>query len=278
MSNKRYYWLKLNENFFEDDTVAWIEERENGKDYIIFYLKLCLKSLTDDGYLIRYVGEKLIPYDIKALSKLTNTDYDTVKVAMNLFLEVGIISQLDSGELYLNQINEMIGSETDAAQRKRKQRAREAKLETVNQEKLEMRDIVTEVSQEGHIEIEIEKEKELDKEIDIDKEIDSKDNKPTKKTRHKYGDNQNVLMTKEEHDKLSEKFPNDLEKRINNLSYYMASTGKSYKSHYMTIIAWARRDKETTQNKPLDLDNVFDETDNSDQWARWEERKNASNR
>ena len=278
MSNKRYYWLKLNENFFEDDTVAWIEEQDNGKDYIIFYLKLCLKSLTDDGYLIRYVGEKLIPYDVKALSKLTNTDYDTVRVAMNLFLEVGIISQLDSGELYLNQINEMIGSETDAAQRKRKQRAREAKLETVNQDKLEMRDNVTEVSQVGHTEIEIEKE--LDKEIDIDKEIDSKDNKQTKKTRHKYGDNQNVLMTKEEYDKLSEKFPNDLEKRINNLSYYMASTGKSYKSHYMTIIAWARRDKEktNTQNEPLDLDNVFDEMDNSDQWARWEERKNASNR
>ena len=105
-------------------------------------------------------------------------------------------------------------------------------------------------------------------------------NKQTKKTRHKYGDNQNVLMTKEEHDKLSEKFPNDLEKRINNLSYYMASTGKSYKSHYMTIIAWARRDKEntSTQNKPLDLDSVFDEKDNSDQWARLEERKNASNR
>ena len=108
----------------------------------------------------------------------------------------------------------------------------------------------------------------------------SYNNKQTKKTRHKYGDNQNVLMTKEEHDKLSEKFPNDLEKRINNLSYYMASTGKSYKSHYMTIIAWARRDKENinTQNKPLDLDNVFDEKDNSDQWARLEERKNARNR
>ena len=108
----------------------------------------------------------------------------------------------------------------------------------------------------------------------------SYNNKQTKKTRHKYGDNQNVLMTEDEYDKLIEKFPKDLEKRINNLSYYMASTGKSYKSHYMTIIAWARRDKEntSTQNKPLDLDNVFDETDNSDQWARLEARKNASNR
>ena len=112
----------------------------------------------------------------------------------------------------------------------------------------------------------------------INNTVNNTYNKQTKKTRHKYGDNQNVLMTQEEHDKLSEKFPNDLEKRINNLSYYMASTGKSYKSHYMTIIAWARRDKETTQNKPLDLDNVFDEKDNADQWARLEERKNASNR
>src|SRR5574344_134844 len=100
-SNKRYYWLKLNENFFEDDTIQWLEEQENGKEYVIFYLKLCLKSLKDDGSLIRYVGEKLIPYDVKALSKLTNTDYDTVKVAMNLFLGVGIISQLESGEIYI---------------------------------------------------------------------------------------------------------------------------------------------------------------------------------
>lgn len=167
MSNKRYYWLKLNENFFEDDTVAWIEEQENGKDYIIFYLKLCLKSLTDDGYLIRYVGEKLIPYDVKALSKLTNTDYDTVKVAMNLFLEVGIISQLDSGELYLNQINEMIGSETESAKRVRKHRL---KQETLQSNKLELQSNSDVIESNTEIDKEIEKELEIDKEIDIDKE------------------------------------------------------------------------------------------------------------
>lgn len=74
----------------------------------------------------------------------------------------------------------------------------------------------------------------------------------TNSARHKYGDNQNVLMTDDEHKKLSERFPNDLEKRINNLSYYMSSTGKSYKSHYMTIIAWARKDE---QNKPQQFQN-----------------------
>lgn len=125
---KRYYWLKLDEKFFEDDTIEWIEEQENGKDYVIFYLKLCLKSLKDEGKLIRYVGERLIPYDVKALAKLTNTPPDTVAVAMKLFLEIGLVSNLESGEIYLNQINEMIGTETDIAKRVRKHRTKQEAL------------------------------------------------------------------------------------------------------------------------------------------------------
>ena len=122
--NKRYYWLKLNESFFEDDTIAWLEEQENGKDYVIFYLKLALKSLQDEGRLIRYVGETLIPYDVKALAKLTNTPIDTVAIAIKIFVEIGLIARLDTGEIYLNQIDEMIGAETDVAKRVRKHRAK----------------------------------------------------------------------------------------------------------------------------------------------------------
>src|SRR5699024_374649 len=70
----------------------------------------------------------------------------------------------------MTQINEMIGSETDAARRKRKQRAREAKLETVKQEKLEVCDNVTEVSQGSHTEIDIEIDIEKDKELQQEKE------------------------------------------------------------------------------------------------------------
>lgn len=121
-TNKRYYWLKLNENFFEDDTISWIEEQENGKDYVIFYLKLVLKSLADEGVLVRYVGEKLIPYDVRALSRLTDTSADTVAVAMKLFLDIGLISRLDSGEIFINRIDEMIGTETDSARRMRRKR------------------------------------------------------------------------------------------------------------------------------------------------------------
>lgn len=122
--NKRYYWLKLDETFFEDDTMAWIEEQENGKDYLIFYLKLCLKSLKDDGKLIRYVGQTLMPYDIPALAKYTDTKVDTVAVAMKLFERIGLVEYLDTGEIYLAQIGELIGSETDVAKRVRKSRAR----------------------------------------------------------------------------------------------------------------------------------------------------------
>ena len=155
--NKKYYWLKLNENFFEDDTVAWLEEQENGKDYVIFYLKLCLKSLQDNGILIRYVGEKLIPYDVNALARLTDTKVDTVVVAMRLFNEIGLISKLDGGEIYMNQINEMIGSETDSAKRMRKLRARESVPSLCDNNVLKC-----------DTEIEIDKELEIDKDKEKD--------------------------------------------------------------------------------------------------------------
>ncbi|MDD7044344.1 MAG: phage replisome organizer N-terminal domain-containing protein [Peptoniphilaceae bacterium] len=124
--NKRYYWLKLPEDFYDDDTIQWIEDQENGAAYVNFYLKLLLKSLSDDGRLIRYVGQRLMPYDVKSLARLTNTDTDTVRVALELFVNIGLVERLETGELYMSQIDEMIGKETEAARRKRRYRARKA--------------------------------------------------------------------------------------------------------------------------------------------------------
>lgn len=67
--------------------------------------------------------------------------------------------------------------------------------------------------------------------------------KKEKQVKHKYGEYKNVLLTDEELEKLRQEFPHDLQQRIDRLSEYIASTGKSYKSHYATIKAWARRDK-----------------------------------
>lgn len=131
---KRYYWLKLKENFFEEDTIEWLEEQPNGKEYCLIYLKLCLKSLKTDGLLVRNVGNVLIPYEAGTLAKITNSSIDTVKVAMDLFKKIGLIQILDGGEIYINQLNELVGSETEYAKQKRLQRAKKDNVRTLSTE------------------------------------------------------------------------------------------------------------------------------------------------
>lgn len=85
---------------------------------------------------------------------------------------------------------------------------------------------------------------------------------PPKSVRHKYGQYKNVLLTDEDMDKLKSEFPYDWEERIERLSEYMASTGKSYKNHLATIRNWARNDRPQAQAKKgnsfMDLaDEVF---------------------
>ena len=75
-------------------------------------------------------------------------------------------------------------------------------------------------------------------------ESDEDINVPTKPTRHKYGAYENVLLTNEEFQKLTDEFPNDWSVRIERLSEYIASTGKKYKNHLATIRSWARKDNE----------------------------------
>lgn len=62
--------------------------------------------------------------------------------------------------------------------------------------------------------------------------------------RHKYGEYKNVLLSDSDMEKLEEEFPTDWEQRIERLSYYMESTGKTYKNHLATIRNWARRDRD----------------------------------
>ena len=128
MATKKYYWLKLKEDFFEEDAISWIEEQEKGKEYCLFYLKLCLKSLKTNGLLIRNVGSMLVPYDAKTLAKITNTDIDTVRVAMDIFTKIGLVQRLENGELFISQLQNMVGSETSKAQLMRNKRARDKKL------------------------------------------------------------------------------------------------------------------------------------------------------
>lgn len=119
----KFYWLQLKEDFFEEDSIAWLEEQgPNGIDYAYFYLKLCLKSLKTNGFLIRRVGQILVPYDCEKLSEITRVDFDTVKTAMELLQRIGLVQILENGEIYLTQVENMIGSKSKGAFKKQQQR------------------------------------------------------------------------------------------------------------------------------------------------------------
>lgn len=188
---KRYYWLKLKEDFFDEDTIEWIEEQENGKEYCLFYLKMCLKSIKTEGILIRKVGNILVPYDAKHLAKITNTDIDTVKIAMNLFEKIGLIQFLETGEIYIPGMEDMIGSETEKAKLMRNKRAKDKALLQEGNNVTTNSNLVTDNSNIVTNELPncyTEKEKEKEKEIDI--ELDSKieDNQTNEQTDNNLSD------------------------------------------------------------------------------------------
>lgn len=228
--NKRFYWLKLKEDFFDDETIRYIEEQENGIKYSNFYLKLCLKSLRTDGKLIRLVGEILIPYDVKSLSSLTGVDVDTVRCAMALFEKIGCVKMLDSGELYISQLSEMVGSETDKARAMRVIRARE-----------KYGNDVTRMLPECYLEKDIEKE--LDTELEKEKESKRK------------------RFTPPSVDEVRE-YCNEINATISPdafVDYYAAQgwiygkSGKQMKDWKAAVRNWQRREKTTTGNVFLEI-------------------------
>lgn len=176
--NKKYYWLKLNQNFFEREEVKVLEGMENGEQYINFYLKLLLKSIATEGKLL---FRNIIPYTPEMLATITNTNVDTVMVATKLFLDFGLMQKLDDGTLFMSEIQNMIGCETKWAKKKREYREKleatkdnvpalsESNPSTVRQEK----DKEIELEKELDIDKEKDKDKDKDEDIDIDKDIEN---------------------------------------------------------------------------------------------------------
>lgn len=128
--NKKYYWLKLKRDFFKRHDVRIIEEMPNGKDYILFYLKLLLESIDHEGEL-RF--SETIPYNEQMLSVITNTNIDIVKAAMAIFTELKMVEVYDDMTIYMNEVQKLIGSETSDAARKRKARQTQKQLQNTNE-------------------------------------------------------------------------------------------------------------------------------------------------
>ena len=181
--DKKYFWLKLQKDFFKRHDIRIVESMPNGKDYILFYLKLLCESIDHDGNL-RFSEE--IPYNAEMLATITNTNVDIVRSAVKLFTELKMMEILDDGTYYLSEVNKMLGSESYWAKKKREQRALSGEVghcPTVSNEI----PMCPSKSIEKDIDIDIDKEKD----IDTDKE---KRERPTD-TAQKIIDSFNEICT-----------------------------------------------------------------------------------
>lgn len=105
--DKKFYWLRLKKDFFKRHDIRIIEAMPNGKDYILFYLKLLCESVDHEGTL-RFSNE--IPYSEDMLSIITNTNVDIVRNAIKVFLQLNMMEILDDGTYFMNEVDRMIGS------------------------------------------------------------------------------------------------------------------------------------------------------------------------
>lgn len=227
--SKKYYWLKLKRDFFKRHDIRIIEEMPNGKDYVLFYLKLLLESVDHEGTL-RF--SDTIPYNEQMLSVVTNTNIDIVRNAMKLFIELKMMDIFDDQTIYMSEVEKYIGSETEWAKKKRLQRAKEDNVPQLSSNCL------------------TEKEKEEEKEKEFHSFIHSAEseelNSPEYRRRHLGGIGKNVVFLSDEQmsdllDKLT----------IEEFDYYVGIVaeeelkGHHYKkkTHYQAILDMAAKDR-----------------------------------
>ena len=147
--NKKYYYMRLKENFFDSSEISLLESMPDGYLYSNILLKLYLRSLRGEGRL----AINNIPYSPEMIATVTHHPVETVKKALDIFQKLGLIEILDSGVIYMLNIQEFIGESSTEADRIRAYRQRIAQEKDV-----QMYDKRT-----PEIEIEIEKENETER-------------------------------------------------------------------------------------------------------------------
>lgn len=125
---KRFYWLKLKKDFFQQHQIKVLKALPNGRLYALIYLELLAESTTHDGEL-RY--SKMLPYDTVTLASVIDEDKDNVEKAIETFINLELVEILDDGTIFMREIQKLIGSETGSAERQREYRKKQKELESV---------------------------------------------------------------------------------------------------------------------------------------------------
>ena len=169
--NKKYYYIKLKDNYFEQDNIKALEAQKNGYIYSLIILKLYLKSAKYNGQLKM---SDMIPYrpeDVEVLAKVLGHDIDHVKEAIRWGVKLGLIIILDTKEIWMTEMQNFIGKSSTEADRIREYRNRLKGVQMYNKN-------TPEIEIEKEIDIELDKDKEIEKEKEFkNKEKNLENNK-----------------------------------------------------------------------------------------------------
>lgn len=127
--NKKYYYLKLKENFFETEEMVVLQGLKDGYLYSDILLKLYLHSLKGEG---RLSFKNLIPYTPDMLAQLTRHQTGTVERALKIFQQLGLVEILDNGTIFMSDIQNFIGKTSNEGDRIREYRNRIKKEREAN--------------------------------------------------------------------------------------------------------------------------------------------------
>lgn len=236
--NRKYYYLKLKENFYNSETMVILESMQDGLLYSNLLLKMYLMSLKSGGILM--LNDHL-PHTPQTIATFTRHQVGTVERTLKVFLEFGLVEILTDGAYYMIDIQLLIGQSSTEGERKKKERMRLKRQKLLPSGGA---DICPPYSQGDICPPEI-----RDKRLDIrDKENRECVGTPA------YGRYQNVFLTDDELTELQKELPALWQTYVDRLSEYMASTGKQYQNHAATIRRWAAEDrkKAATQTRNRD--------------------------
>ena len=271
-------WIKITTDIFDDEKILLIESLPDAYSIIVVWFKLLCLAGKQNNSGVFLLGR--IAYTEKMLATIFRMKETTVQLALQTFEQFGMIEIVDGvitipnwgKHQNLEQLEERRKYQREYQKEyRKKQKALMSKDEESDKHLRKCLRKQNVNSPDIDIDKDLERDKEKEGEvIDILPEANASatvppppKEKPVKtKGKHKYGEYKNVLLTDEELEKLKDEFP-DYEERIERLSSYVASTGKSYKSHYATIRHWARSDQakapkqSSYQKKQAPQGNVF---------------------
>ena len=229
-------WIKITTDIFDDEKIILIESLPDAYAIITVWFKLLCLAGKQNNSGVFLLGR--MPYTDKMLATIFRMKEATVNMALETFKQFGMVEIVDGVITIPNwgkhQSLDQLESKKEYMRGYMQEYREKQKALTAGKPSCKTNgktNSKTNVSS-----------------ADIDKEKDIEEDKNKKKDiRHKYGEYKNVLLSDSDIEKLKEEFSSDWEERIERLSSYIASTGKSYKNHLATIRNWARKETPKSQ-------------------------------